>query len=1085
MKAKISKPGEVEIIQPKQGIWRTYDATDGLPGGVWCLLQDRRGFLWLGTEVGLCRYDGAEFITYTTADGLAHNYVYTICEDREGRLWLGTRGGGVSCFDGQNFTNYTMADGLANDYVSAVYEDSQGQLWFGTDGGVSCFDGQGFINYTTIEGLGHNTVQAICEDRKGRLWFGTGWWDKPGRGASCFDGQNFITYSTENGLPHDSVMAIYEDRQGHLWFATCGGGVSRLNDQEFVTYTIEDGLVINHVLAICEDRQGRLWFGAFGGISCFDRQDFVNYTTEDGLLDNRVLDIVQDREGLLWFANISSGLTRLDTKTLQLLTEEPVSETLIQDRQDGLWFDRGYELCYLKEGQLHRRDPVFTASLLEDSNGGIWVGTFGEGLYYFDSPDSVWICPGKNFTTEDGLSGKNFVTSLMETRDGTIWAGTEGTLWAETENRFGCLCRAVYSDPIAKSVQGQRDVIAFEAITTPYGYISLLFEDSRGRLYIGGSVWAGGGMGGGGLSHYDMDKPGHLYDHTTEGGLVVDSVISLVEDDSGNLWIGTSQGLYCYDGKQFALYGKEQGLSCLDHRCSTKDANGQLWFGTLGGGIYRHDGRYFQMLTVMDGLPSNSITGLVPQSDGSMIIGTHRGIVHYHPTANLPPSVEIREVVADEVYQNPIELELTTTETRLLTISYHGLSFASCQMRYSYILEGYDEEWRDTWERQVRYENLPVGEYTFKVIVINRDLVPSEIPATLKLNVVPDPRDMRVKELESDLIKKNRQLALLQSEVGRKYQFDSIVGESEAIKWLRAMMEKAIDLGRNVLIIGETGTGKELVAKAIHFNSSRKNGPLRALHWGEVSKDLIPSTLFGYRKGAFTGATEDTKGYFEEASGGTLLLDEIGDMPEDIQVRFLRVLEEGVVIPIGEREARDVNVRIIAMTNRNLDKDMEVGRFRRDLYHRLNGFRIDVPPLRDRPDDIPLLAEHFYQEAYRDLGKKVDGFAPEVMDMLQRCPWPGNVRELRNEIHQAYVIAEAETPIQVYHFSPQVTHKESLMQEVLSEQLGLSASLKRLQIRMIEEALRETGGNRTHAAKRLGMDVSNLRRKIRELKIKI
>jgi len=430
---------------------------------------------------------------------------------------------------------------------------------------------------------------------------------------------------------------------------------------------------------------------------------------------------------------------------------------------------------------------------------------------------------------------------------------------------------------------------------------------------------------------------------------------------------------------------------------------------------------------------------------------------------------------------------LTTTAASFLTISYHGLSLVTKRMRYSYILEGYDEQWHETWERQVRYKNLPEGAYIFKVIAINRDLVTSESPAILKLKVVPDPRDLMVSELQSDLRVRNQQLAFLQREMGRKYQFESIVGKSEAIEWVRSMMDRVIDSGLNVLITGETGTGKELVANGIHLNSSRKDKPLIPFNCGAISKELVGSELFGHRKGSFTGAIEDKMGLFEVADGGTVVLDEIGDMPLDVQSNLLRVLEQRKVQRIGEFTLRDVDVRVIAMTNRPLLKEVREGRFREDLYYRLNRFNIYIPPLRDRTrvDDIPLLAEHFYQEACRDLGKELDGFAPGVMDMLGSYPWPGNVRELRNEVHRACVLAQTGLTIQVYHFSSQVTQGESLMQQVISEQLSYGESLDQFRRRLVEEALRQTDGNRTQAAKRLGMDAANLRRLIRTLGIKV
>jgi two-component system response regulator AtoC len=273
-----------------------------------------------------------------------------------------------------------------------------------------------------------------------------------------------------------------------------------------------------------------------------------------------------------------------------------------------------------------------------------------------------------------------------------------------------------------------------------------------------------------------------------------------------------------------------------------------------------------------------------------------------------------------------------------------------------------------------------------------------------------------------------------------------------------------------VLIIGETGTGKELVAKAIHYNSPRKGHPLLDRNCGAMPRELLASDLFGHRKGAFTGATKDKMGLFEAASGGTILLDEIREMPQDAQVHLLRVLEEHKVQRLGENISRDVDVRIIAMTNRDLLQEVMAERFREDLYYRLSEFPIYVPPLRERVKDIPLLAEHFLA----DIDKRLDGFAPGVFEMLQSYLWPGNVRELRNAVRRAAALAVEGEQIQIYHFPFQITQQESLIEEITSERVSLSASVERLQRRLIENALQESDGNRTQAARLLGIHRPNL-----------
>lgn len=342
-----------------------------------------------------------------------------------------------------------------------------------------------------------------------------------------------------------------------------------------------------------------------------------------------------------------------------------------------------------------------------------------------------------------------------------------------------------------------------------------------------------GGWGGGGLSYYDPGE-GHaasLHNYTMEHGLLGDYVMSIVEDDAGRLWIGTlHDGLCCFDGNKFISYGEGIPPDRGAHQWSVRDVNGQLWFGTSGDGVYRYDGRHFQQLCKADGLPSNSITGFVPQHDGSMIIGTRNGIVHYRPTATVPPRIEIREVVADGVYSYPSILELTTTGADLVAIAYHGLSLSTHRMCYSYILEGHDKEWRDTWESQVRYEKLPPGEYTFRVIAINRDLVCSEAPATLQLTVVPDPRDEHIARLESELEERERaemeriyseledarqiQQSLLPEEPPQMEGFE-ISGTSIPAREVSGDFYNYLSLGNNIGLVIADVTGKSVKAAMV------------------------------------------------------------------------------------------------------------------------------------------------------------------------------------------------------------------------------------------------------------------------------
>ena len=250
--------------------------------------------------------------------------------------------------------------------------------------------------------------------------------------------------------------------------------------------------------------------------------------------------------------------------------------------------------------------------------------------------------------------------------------------------------------------------------------------------------------------------------------------------------------------------------------------------------------------------------------------------------------------------------------------------------------------------------------------------------------------------------------------------FPNIVGSSRAREETRIQMAEAIVSDTDVLITGETGTGKELVAREIHYGSMRKDKPLLSCNCAASDRELMAREIFGHRKGAFAGATQQRRGIFEVVQGGAVILDEIGDMPLDLQLNLLCALEGRKVQRMGEYESRDVDVRVIAISNRDLAEEVEVGRFRGDLYSWLKSFHITMPPLREREDDIPLLAQHFYGEACNQMNKELDGFAPGVIEMLQSYPWPGNVRELRNELYQACVLVQTESHIHARHFSPQI-----------------------------------------------------------------
>ena len=334
-------------------------------------------------------------------------------------------------------------------------------------------------------------------------------------------------------------------------------------------------------------------------------------------------------------------------------------------------------------------------------------------------------------------------------------------------------------------------------------------------------------------------------------------------------------------------------------------------------------------------------------------------------------------------------------------------------------------------------------------------------------------------ELTNHLESLERQKQTLLSQMKAETGFEEIIGSSPPMRRLFGLMQKVIDVPTTVLIQGETGTGKELVARVIHFKGPLKDKPFIAENCAALPESLLESELFGHVRGAFTGAVSDKKGLFELADGGTIFLDEIGEMSLPMQVKLLRVLQEGQFRPVGGHKTVRVDVRLIASTNRNLAEESSKGTFREDLYYRINVFQITPPPLRERKDDILGLASHFLEKFSTKYHKPVPQITPHTLDLLTNYDWPGNVRELENEMERAVTMAAGGNMISPELLSDKLRPPGKM---VAGAELTSSGSLKetvhRVERRMIEEALAASGGNRSQAAKALGLSRQGLLNKI-------
>jgi transcriptional regulator with GAF, ATPase, and Fis domain len=324
---------------------------------------------------------------------------------------------------------------------------------------------------------------------------------------------------------------------------------------------------------------------------------------------------------------------------------------------------------------------------------------------------------------------------------------------------------------------------------------------------------------------------------------------------------------------------------------------------------------------------------------------------------------------------------------------------------------------------------------------------------------------------------RNENVYLKEREERRR--FEGIIGESPAMQSVLSQLKKVADTRVTVLIEGETGTGKEVAASAVHYWSQRRDRLFVAQNCAALPENLLESELFGHKKGSFTGATDDKKGLFDLADGGTLFLDEVGEMPLSLQAKLLRALQEGEIRPVGAGRTKKVDVRIVAATNRDLPLEVKAGRFREDLYYRLSVFPLKMPPLRERREDIPLLAAFFLTRYAEEFGRVAGGFSQETMELLSSHDWPGNVRELQNEVQRLIIEIEERQFIEPSHLSQRIRRAERVIDRVRPTKGTLREMMDQVEKWILKEALRDHDNNKSATAKTLGITREGLHKKLK------
>ena len=716
----IPKPVQSRIVRAGpgkwHGSWQTLSVSDGMPDpSVISIYQDRDHALWFGTLSGVVRYDGVEFETFELTG--AKKQIPAIVQDRRGAMWFGSRdfygGGGLVRLQDREYTVFSAEDVLPWDQVTALHEDRQGQLWIGTDSGVAHYGGESehFVHYTTADGLINDYVFAIIEDRAGRLWFATA------GGVSRYDGAYFTSYTAEDGLDNEFIRSLHEDGEGGIWAVMRWLGATKFDGEGFAGRIDMEDWVAYNMNDLLEDRRGQKWLATDMGVGRIGPGgERAWFAAADGLADNKSFSLYEDHAGDIWVGTGTwnpggerrgGGISRYVGETLTAFAEEsPLAGghimAMARDSRGRMWFGGTgqADVFYYERGALVPLDGIngFIWAIAEDGEGQIWFANINGGLYRYDGND--WVL----FTVADGLVS-NAVYDVIVARDGGIWCTTVGGVSRYDGEKFQSFTRI--GGLLADDTDG-------------------LLQDSQGHLWFGHR---------GGVSRYD----GSEFVHFTAADGVPDAMISTIfEDSRGLLWFGSKgDGIARYDGRKFTRLGLAEGLPHGFIEDIIEDARGHLWISSAGGGLIRYDGKVFQALNRRDGLPHDAVHASHEDDEGRIWIGTQAGLVRFSPDET-PPAIHLKNVTADREYGPLTEIDLSS-EQDLLAFEFRGSSFKSrpSQLAYVYRLAGKDEDWQSTRAERVFYSDLPVGEYIFEVKAVDRDLVRSTAPATVRVLMRP------------------------------------------------------------------------------------------------------------------------------------------------------------------------------------------------------------------------------------------------------------------------------------------------------------------------------------------------------------
>lgn len=1056
------------------------------------LAEDKAGNLWCGsTEGGLYRFTPAtgSLKSYrhnpSQPASLGGDGVFKVLVDRQGILWVGLQSGGLDKYDPatdsfQHFRKNDQQPGnLPSNDVLSLFEDRAGVLWVGTSLGLCKYDrfaenfvvGHPLLQQTPFA---EKHVQSMLETPEGQTWIGTG------KGLARFvsqPGQSTIFRDDPahpNSLSESTIYALYQDRAGRIWVGTPGTGLYLyLPDQDkFKRYQLPDGLKSLSVYSIYEDRSGQLLIGCWlNGLYLVDvaNDRLVPFQPEgmpQSVSQDTPLVFREDQLGRLWIGLRASGLLRFDPTTGRWTNyrhQATDPRSLSDDQITALLFDHAGQLWITTRQGLNRFDPStdnftrfgvrdglpdFTlCSLYEDRRGRLWIGT-DNGLACFN-PQNRWT---RVYDTTDGLPSNAFY-------DRGAWLSRDGELYLSTLRGIFHFNPDTLPERIPPLSIALTEVRRFEQKFQFGADISRLQAlDFTWQDYMLSFDFAALGIAQPQKVQYAWKLDGYDRDWIM-GGTKRTATYTDLPGGQYTLRVKSTDEMGRWFEKELAV------------RITVTSPPWRRWWAyllyalTLAAGIFG----YVRYKTQAQIRRVHELDQLVTQRTEQV----------REKNSQLEQTLAQLKTAQSDLQEANDDLLAVLDQLRLgvLVAEPDGsVSFLS-QAAQKFLSVTAEQALGQPWARLLPLQDQEKTQLRAVLALPEkqRPRLPIGFQAEggrryqLEIEIADDPRNPQRKIFYLYDVSEIYDLRRLLDE---KAKFHELIGESTA---MRVVFKQARDVAQTdttVLLEGETGTGKELLARAIHYFGPRKSQPFIALNCAGLSESLLTSQLFGHKRGAFTGAISDQIGLFEAANGGTLFLDEVGDIPLTVQTALLRVLQEREITRLGENKPRKVNVRIITATHRDLNQRVAAGQFREDFLYRIRVARLKLPPLRERREDIPLLVSWFLGQFRASFARQQLDISIESMTYLLQHSWPGNVRELRAAIESAVLKCRG-TVIQPGDLPPEV------FSGAVSEPISASGRGTDERERLLH-ALKQTNGNRAAAARLLGISRPTLYRRLKE-----